>query len=468
MEGQALATLRGELLAICTSTAFLIIGLTSCVIAALRRRSGVRILLWLGIWSTAYGLEHLIDVRSVQLALPAGLRFAVPYVSIAVLYLALVLAACAWFELSAGTMRRIVAGLAVASVLTAAMGIGWFVATGVNSSLLMRVNNLLAAVFLLVLLVTTANRKLFDRYFLLPSRGFLLFGTLAFSAEALCVTTLRLIFNFRPPLVFDHIGFLVLLIAFGYSGLQMMLTNEQRLLEIQTELEVARQIQMSILPTTVPHTRDLRVSSIYRPMASVAGDFYEFLGVDPDHTGIFLADVCGHGIPAALIASMLKVAVQSAAACFDRPDDFLRSLNRTLAEPLRGQLVSAAYLWLDMQTRRARYSAAGHPPLLRCNQRIERIESNGLLFGISPESEYPLHEFPLCRGDRLLLYTDGVTEAENAAGQAFGDAELGRVVVQDRAETPDELSRRILARLREWQGSAEPQDDITLIAIGVE
>ena len=102
----------------------------------------------------------------------------------------------------------------------------------------------------------------------------------------------------------------VLPIAFRYAGLKMVRANEHRLLEIQAELEVARQIQASTLPTHVPHVHNLRISAAYRPMASVAGDFYEFLPVDGKRAGFLVADVCEHGVPAALIASMLKIAVQ--------------------------------------------------------------------------------------------------------------------------------------------------------------
>jgi sigma-B regulation protein RsbU (phosphoserine phosphatase) len=247
----------------------------------------------------------------------------------------------------------------------------------------------------------------------------------------------------------------------------MVLTNEHRLLEIEAELEVARQIQASILPAKVPDVRDLRISATYLPMASVAGDFYEFVSVDHERAGFLVADVCGHGVPAALIASMLKVAVQSVAACAEDPGKFLGALNRVLTDPLRGQLVSASYLWVDMTARKALYSAAGHPPLLRCNKGIERIESNGLLFGISPDAEYPVRQLSLCPGDRLFLYTDGVTEPENSVGEAFGDCQLERVLAHNSAETASNISRRIMTEIQAWQHTPEPQDDITLIVIDV-
>lgn len=466
---QPAATLRGELLDICICTAFLVIGLTSCAIAALRRRGSVRVFLWIGIWSATYGLMHLLEVRAVQLALPPSLQAASPYVNIVILYGTLVIAACAWLDLTVGRIRQAVLALIVAASITAVLGIGWFVATGVDRFLAL--NNVLAAAFLLMLLITLTSRRLFQKYLLLPSRGFLLIGTVVFAIEALFANlTLSLLGFRRQPIIFDHLGFLFLLLAFGYSSLKMVLTNEHRLLEIQTELELARQIQTSILPTEVPQVNNLRICASYRPATSVAGDFYDFLPIDRDRAGFFVADVCGHGVPAALIASMLKVAVQSVAECADDPGELLSALNRVLSEPLRGQLVSAAYLWVDMRSRRALYSAAGHPPLLRCNRhcgQLEPVESNGLLFGILPKAEYPVRELPLCPGDRLLLYTDGVTEPENATGEAFGDRELQQFLAAHRTEGPGELSESILRQVGGWQHTAEPQDDITLIVIDV-
>jgi len=100
-------------------------------------------------------------------------------------------------------------------------------------------------------------------------------------------------------------------------------------------------------------------------MTAVAGDFYWFIAVDPTRAGFLVADVSGHGVPAALIASMIKVAMQSVVPCADDPGAVLRGLERALSGQLRGQYVSAAYLWLDTESRKALYSAAGHPPLLR-------------------------------------------------------------------------------------------------------
>jgi sigma-B regulation protein RsbU (phosphoserine phosphatase) len=168
---------------------------------------------------------------------------------------------------------------------------------------------------------------------------------------------------------------------------------------------------------------------------------------------------------------MVKVAMQSVVNVADRPAEVLSGLNRILSPQLRGQFVTAAYLWMDTDAKKARYSAAGHPPLLYWSAQsgeLRRIESNGLLFGVLPDSEYPVADIALDSGDRVLLYTDGVVEAENSTGVAFGDARLEEVLRSTRAHTAVEVSDRLVAEVRNWQPpSAAQQDDITLVVIDV-
>ena len=162
--------------------------------------------------------------------------------------------------------------------------------------------------------------------------------------------------------------------------------------------------------------------------------------------------------------------MQSVVACADDPGAVLRGLKRTLSDQLRDQFVTAAYLWLDTENRKALYSAAGHPPLLRWRQgKLERIQSNGLLFGVNVEPDtYPVFAMPIQAGDRFLLYTDGVTEPENARGDSFGDMRLEEVVRENQSRSASELSDKLLAELRCWQpSSVVQQDDITLIVIDV-
>jgi phosphoserine phosphatase RsbU/P len=162
--------------------------------------------------------------------------------------------------------------------------------------------------------------------------------------------------------------------------------------------------------------------------------------------------------------------VQSVIPCAHDPAAVLTAMNHLLSGLLRGQFVSMAYLWLDTEKRSAAYSAAGHPPLLlwRRNE-LKRIESNGLLFGVLKEyRDYPVQALEILPGDRFLLCTDGLTEPENAAGDAFGDFRLEQAIRANQSRPPHEFTAQLLAEISDWQpASSTQQDDITLLVIDV-
>lgn len=462
-----LQTLRGDVINIVLGTAFLTIGATACVIAAFRRRSGVGILIWWGILTGAYGLQRLGQTPTTLTVLPHFLQSAAPYVNTAVMYLLLVSALFAWRELSLGKLRSLIDLEIFLGLTIALVGIGTFVLGGPANEW-MFYNNLLAVLAMLGLLAVVLVPK-FSR-FLVVNHRVLAAGTLIYALEVL-YTNLGTVLRYSPLPLVDALGFAVLLFSLGYVALEIVFTNERRLLSIETELETARQIQSSILPATLPELENLRIAASYLPMTAVAGDFYEFVRRDNNHLGILVADVSGHGIPAALISSMIKVAVQFVSVHADDPAGLLGGLNRILWGEGQGQFASAAYVWIDTERRNALYSAAGHPPLLwwrNATGDMQRIESNGLLFGFGPDSEYPVCSLPLERCDRFLLYTDGVTETENAAGEAFGDLQLERVVRNNRLQPASELSRQVLTELQSWRpAEVNQQDDITLIVVDV-
>ena len=468
-EAQALATLRGELIEICFGTTFIVVGLIALAVAAIRRRTGVGAVVWLGIWSALYGILGLSGTPIFISALPRWARTAAPYLDVACTYLTIVVATLAWRELSLGKIRRILALIALVGLAIAVAGFGFFVFTG-SSDKLIPYNNLLAVVDLLVLLTVIILPSLSRRYLVLPSRGVLATGSTVFILQAVYVNLSRP-FGYQTARAWDSLAFAVLLFSLSYVALRIVFANERRLLSIENELAIARELQFSTLPTTTPEVRHLRIAAVYEPMTAVAGDFYEFLQVDEYRAGFLIADVSGHGVPAALIASMIKVAAQSVISCASDPGEVLRRLGEVLSGQLRGQFVSAAYLWIDMETRQARYSAAGHPPLLcwrASNGELKRIESNGLLFGVLPDSVYPTCDVPFAAGDRFLLYTDGVVEPENVTGDAFGDYKLEQVLSSNQSSTASELSQQLLAEVRKWQpASVNQQDDITLLVIDV-
>jgi phosphoserine phosphatase RsbU/P len=467
-DAQVVSLLRGELLDLFSGAFFVLFGAVAFGIAAVRPRSGVRLVVWIGVWSAIFGLNMLCQSPAIKAAVPVGLRPALAAGAVSASYLTLVAAALAFFELTLGALRRLVRWLFVADVAIAVAGIGTYAVTGTAGAFLLP-NQVMAVVGLASLLVVLAVPGLTRRYLVLSHSGVLTVGSFVFAAEALW-TNVAAPLRIEVPSILSSLGFAVLLVSFGYTALDTMLLKERRLLSIEGELQIARRLQLSILPETVPTVPGLAIAAVYEPMTAVAGDFYDFLAIDEGRVGVLVADVSGHGVPAALIASMIKVAGRSVEACADDPTAVLGRLGEMLSGDLHGQLISAAYLWFDMTSRVARYSAAGHPPLVcwsAADGTLARVESNGFLLGLG-RSAYPVCELPLRPRDRFLLYTDGLTEAENAAGEFFGDRKLDEVIRAHQTATPTALTARLLEELRAWQApSVTRQDDVTFVVIEV-
>ncbi len=162
----------------------------------------------------------------------------------------------------------------------------------------------------------------------------------------------------------EPFGFAVFLSTLGYVAARRTLQRDQQLNEIQKELDVARRIQLSILPTGFPNSAHFRVAARYVPMTAVAGDFYDYVVADDHQARLLIADVSGHGVPAALIASIVKLAAASQRALADEPSRLLSGMNSALFGNTQNQFVTAAYVHLNAESRELRYSAAGHPPML--------------------------------------------------------------------------------------------------------
>ena len=194
----------------------------------------------------------------------------------------------------------------------------------------------------------------------------------------------------------EPLGAAVLFACLGTIAARRVFAGAQRLVAVDKELDIARRIQSSILPAAPPAAAGLVVAARYRPMTAVAGDFYEFLHAGDRQLGILVADVSGHGIPAALLASMVKVAIAAQKAHAPQPAAVLAGMNATLLGQLGGQYVTAAYLFLDREAGLFRYGAAGHPPLLYWPRGSEprEVEENGLPLGLMDIAQYAAGRAP--------------------------------------------------------------------------
>jgi sigma-B regulation protein RsbU (phosphoserine phosphatase) len=247
----------------------------------------------------------------------------------------------------------------------------------------------------------------------------------------------------------------------------------EQLLAIQKELETARLIQQSILPESVPQVAGLDIAARYIPMAAVAGDFYDFVVLDDKRVGILVADVSGHGMPAALIASMLKIALAAQTDHAADPAKVMLGLNQALCGKFQHHYVTAAYAFVDMEKRTLTYAGAGHPPLLLwggTSTGVREISENGLFLGRFDFAAFSSVEVPLERGDWGLLFTDGISETTNAAQVEFGTERFREFLAGEQNTSADQLADRLLEELSRWSArrlGEDLDDDITMVAIHV-
>src|SRR5579863_9068219 len=245
----------------------------------------------------------------------------------------------------------------------------------------------------------------------------------------------------------------------------------QQLVEINAELEMARQIQLSILPRDTPKLDGLEIVARYIPMTSVAGDFYDFIIVDEKHVGILIADVSGHGLPAALIASMLQVALTAQSAHASEPGKVLSGLNQALCGKFQQNFVTAAYIFMDLEKNVMSYAGAGHPPLLlwrKSSGIASEVLENGLVLGQFPEATYDVVQVALEPGDRGVIYTDGILETKNPSDEEFGTGRFMRLMETSNSIGANQFVDALLEELSQWSGHPRgegQQDDITVLVI---
>jgi sigma-B regulation protein RsbU (phosphoserine phosphatase) len=272
----------------------------------------------------------------------------------------------------------------------------------------------------------------------------------------------------------EFIGFIAFTVSLAFAVTERFLTDEARLAAVDRELETARRIQQSILPRDVPGVEGLRVTARYLPMTAVAGDFYDFFAsADGGAAGVLVADVSGHGVPAALIASMFKVAASSHRDDVSSPGRLLTLMNRTLDGQLGGQFVTAICVYLDRRAGLATFAGAGHPPILlwqASTRELVTLSSTGVILGPFPTAEYGTGQHTIASGDRLLLYTDGLVEATeaNGSGRMFGDQRFPTLLREYGSQPGAALADIILTELARWSGkSTSFDDDVTLVIVEV-
>lgn len=241
---------------------------------------------------------------------------------------------------------------------------------------------------------------------------------------------------------------------------------------IDKELEFARQIQHSTLPSVFPPYPERKDFDIYASMNTVkevGGDFYDFYFIDKDHLAFLVADVSGKGIPAALFMMRAKTTIKSLAESGISGDKVFTLANERLCENNEAEMFVTAWMGvLDLKTGLLKYVNAGHnPPLIaRANGNFEylRTRPNLILAGMD-DTTYRLNEIQLKPGDCIYLYTDGVTEARNVSDALYGEKRLEEVLSDCKDRNPQSLCRTVEKDLNSYALGAEQADDITMLAV---
>jgi sigma-B regulation protein RsbU (phosphoserine phosphatase) len=232
----------------------------------------------------------------------------------------------------------------------------------------------------------------------------------------------------------------------------------------------AREIQRGLLPGEISQPAGYQISGAWQPAVLIGGDYFDVFQTSGAHTALCIADVSGKGLPAALLMSNLQAAVRSSAVGALDPKDVCAKVNAILCtHSVHEKFITCFYALLDGPHQRLLYTNAGHnPPLLvRRDGAPIRLGEGGALMGVFPDLNYEQGEARLAAGDRLVLFTDGVTEAINPDEEEFGEERLIKLVVDHRDQPAQALQAKILSAVAEFTGG-DFQDDSTLVDLAVE
>jgi sigma-B regulation protein RsbU (phosphoserine phosphatase) len=243
---------------------------------------------------------------------------------------------------------------------------------------------------------------------------------------------------------------------------------------LRREIQIAQQVQRQLFPHERPPLHSLRYAGVCRAARGVGGDFYDFLPLASGRLGIALADIAGKGLPAALLMASLQALLRShAPACNGALQDLARELNRHLVETSDGARFATLFFGVyDDQTRLLQYVNAGHlPPLVLTpladgRLDVKRLDSGGMVLGLFPDQDYSKGCARLSAGDRLLVFSDGITEAEDPSGEAFGEQRLVAAVSAFHGDI-EHLPEHVMGEVERFVGPSPQQDDITVIAAEV-
>jgi sigma-B regulation protein RsbU (phosphoserine phosphatase) len=242
---------------------------------------------------------------------------------------------------------------------------------------------------------------------------------------------------------------------------------------LERELQMARQVQLSLLPSEVPETPGWEFAALWLPARQVAGDYYDFIPGQNGQLGMVVADVSDKGMPAALFMALSRSIVRASLDANLSAADSIQRANRLICQDsTSGMFITLFYALLDPRAGRITFVNAGHNPALFCRRgdrpgqgAIYRQARTGMALGVEAETSYEQRVLAFDPGDFLVMYTDGITDSVDPQGQSFGMDRLENLVLAHRDESAQQIRAALEMAIQDFTGGAPGFDDITLLIV---
>ncbi len=338
-----------------------------------------------------------------------------------------------------------------------------------------RLDNLL--LFLTILLSLSAS--VVSMWQKKPLASYMFFSTMAMMLSGLIAILGN--FAFLPNMILSLFGMQVmsvlgaLSLSFGLAyrmNLMRLDRDRQRatLSRITDDFAIARRIQINILPAELPSSEYYEIEASYLPKYDLGGDFYDYRVIDRGRLSAIIADVTGHGVSAALFASMLKIAYAHEGDVLTDPAELLNRIDASLRSRLGNHFITAAAICLDSPRGTLFYAHAGHPPILhyqRDNGVIVELKGRGPAIGLMERRACEPNQQEVHPGDRLLLFTDGITELRSASGELYSVERLKETMLKHAQKNAADFKLELLRQLAQHKGDLPVADDITFLIIDI-
>jgi sigma-B regulation protein RsbU (phosphoserine phosphatase) len=259
--------------------------------------------------------------------------------------------------------------------------------------------------------------------------------------------------------VFAYLAYIILLIV-------LMLELKDKLLA-QDELAVGRAVQSALMPKDNPDLEGWEIWLFTQSANEVGGDLVDYLFIEDTRLGLAIGDVAGKGLGAALLTAKLQSTIRAIATHYRSLSDFGSELNRIfIRDGLPQRFVSLVYLELEAGSKKIRLMNAGHPPPVHIQKgKIKEMAQGEPALGIMPKTAYKEHSIRLEKGDFLVVYSDGVTEARNEQGDFYGEKRWLQLLQKSKNLSAQALGEKMMSEIRSFVGEARPSDDLSLILL---